>query len=77
MNLEELSNLLCNMGIDEELFSIGKGGLPNERLCIAFCDKWQVYYSERGRKSGLKEFNSEVEACEYFLKKIKRYAKVD
>ena len=43
-------------------------------LCIVKEDKWQVYYSERGNKSGLKIFETETEACEYFLGEIKRYA---
>ena len=38
------------------------GGLPNEKLCIVKEDKWQVYYSERGNKSGLKIFETETEA---------------
>ena len=51
------------------------GGLPNEKLCIAKEDKWQVYYSEHGSKSGLKLFETESEACEFFLRKMKRYAR--
>ena len=43
--------------------------------CIAKEDKWQVYYSERGSKSGLKLFETESEACEFFLRKMKRYAR--
>lgn len=62
------------MDIPEDLYSIMTGGLPNEKLCIVKEDKWQVYYSERGRKSGLKTFETEAEACEYFFRKIKRYA---
>lgn len=42
--------------------------------CIVREDKWKVYYSERGSKNGLKTFETETEACEYFLRKMKRYA---
>ena len=59
---------------DMERLPIMTGGLPNEKLCIVKEDKWQVYYSERGNKSGLKIFETETEACEYFLGEIKRYA---
>lgn len=38
-------------------------------------EAWQVYYSERGRKTGLRKFDTEKEACEYFLINMKRYAK--
>lgn len=62
------------MEISGDLYSIMTGGLPNENLCIVKDGKWQVYYSERGNKSGLKIFETETEACEYFLHKIKRYA---
>lgn len=51
------------------------GGLPNERLCMVKENYWQVYYSERGLKTGLREFQTESEACEYFLEKMKRYLK--
>ena len=33
-------------------------------------------YSERGRKSGLKVFDTETEACEFFLRKMKRYSTI-
>ncbi len=67
--------MLNEFRVPEDLYSIRVGGLPNEKLCIVKEDKWQIYYSERGRKTGLKEFKSESEACEYFLEKMKRYAK--
>ena len=75
MTIDELEEYLNEIGIKKDLYSIMKGGLPNERLCIVKEDAWQVYYSERGRKSGIKNFNSESEACEYFINKIKRYVK--
>lgn len=39
--------------------------------CASFCleeinNKWEVYYTERGSKFNIKEFDSETEACEYF-----------
>lgn len=76
MTIFELEHKLKELGIPNDLFSIMEGGLPNEKLCIVKGDVWQVYYSERGQKSGLKEFETETEACEYFLGKIKRYAQV-
>ena len=72
MTIIELERELLQLGISDDLYSIMTGGLPNEKLCIVKEDKWQVYYSERGNKSGLKIF--ETEACEYFLRKLKRYA---
>ncbi|MGN0355035.1 MAG: hypothetical protein ACI4EI_08155 [Muricoprocola sp.] len=76
MTIEDLSSTLNKMNIPKDLYSIMTGGLPNEKLCIVKEDKWQVYYSERGHKSGLKIFETEEEACEYFLDKIKRYVNI-
>ena len=75
MTVEQLEKELEMMEIPQELYSIMVGGLPNEKLCIAKEDKWQVYYSEHGSKSGLKLFETESEAWEFFLRKMKRYAR--
>lgn len=49
------------------------GGLPNEAYTIEFaCGRWWTYYSERGLRSGLREFASESEACETFLRDVLR-----
>ena len=74
MTVAQLEKELKMMGIPKELYSIMVGGLPNEKLCIVKEDTWQVYYSERGNKSGLKIFETESDACEFFLRKTKRYA---
>ena len=74
MTVAQLEKELKMMEIPKELYSIMVGGLPNEKLCIVKEDTWQVYYSERGNKSGLKKFETESDACEFFLRKMKRYA---
>lgn len=74
MTVAQLEKELEMMEIPNELYSIMVGGLPNEKLCLVKEDTWQVYYSERGNKSGLKVFETESEACEFFLRKMKRYA---
>lgn len=76
MTIIELESELEQMGVPSDFYSIMIGGLPNEKLCIVREDKWKVYYSERGSKNGLKTFETETEteACEYFLRKMKRYA---
>ncbi|NLK78583.1 MAG: hypothetical protein GX284_12950 [Clostridiales bacterium] len=76
MTIKELEQELEQIGVPKDLYSIMIGGLPNEKLCIVREGKWQVYYSERGNKSGLKVFETETEACEFFLRKMKRYATV-
>lgn len=74
MNVNELKETLVSLNISDKYYSILTGGLPNEKLCIVNNEVWAVYYSERGQKTGLKEFSSEAEACEYFLRKLLRYS---
>ncbi|AEH46502.1 MULTISPECIES: hypothetical protein [Anoxybacillaceae] len=70
MKKDELHQLLLDLDVPKDLYSL-KGGLPNEALCLnKEGSVWEVYYSERGVKSQLKIFKSEEEACEYFYKTI-------
>ena len=68
MNKGELENKLASLNIDPTAYCLS-GGLPNERLVLnqEQDGAWEVYYSERGRKSGLRVFNSEENAIQYFL----------
>lgn len=72
MKVNELKKRLDEIGVSEDVYSIMFGGLPNERLCIVKEEMWKVYYSERGRRSGEKFFETEEEACEYFFELLKR-----
>ena len=75
MKVTELQNILQSWKVSDQLYSIMIGGLPNEKLCLVQLSEkeWEVYYSERGKKTGIKVFSSEDEACEYFLQKMARY----
>lgn len=58
------------------MYSLLKGGYPNEAFCLINTeDGWEVYYSERGQKSGYRRFSSESEACEYMERKLMKYAR--
>ena len=72
MNLQELKGKLDDLKISSELYSL-QGGLPNEKLCIVKEDNWKIYYSERGNRTGEKEYETEEEACDVFLRKVKCY----
>ncbi len=74
MTVNELDNKLVEIGVPQNLYSIMIGGLPNERLCIVKEEKWQVYYSERGKKVGQKNFETEEDACGYFYEQMRRYS---
>lgn len=66
MNKKVLKGKLLKENIPEDLYSL-EGGLPNEAYCLnQNRDIWEVYYSERGKKTELKTFTSEDEACVYF-----------
>lgn len=71
MTKSELLQRLRSEHIPERYYSLD-GGMPPERWVLAKSKSgWEVYYSERGEKSGLKVFNSEHDACEHFCKELK------
>lgn len=75
MNSRELEITLQKIGVPHEYYSILQGGLPNEKLCLINSEgTWEVFYSERGIKSGTRIFTDEESACAYFFEKIKIYA---
>lgn len=68
MTKKELEQKLIEKNIQRDLYALD-GGLPNEAYCLNYNHKrniWEVYYSERGQKTGLKSFDKEEEACNYF-----------
>lgn len=71
MTKPELRERLLRENVPEQCYSLD-GGLPDECYCLAKTKNgWEVYYSERGEKAGLKQFTSEHEACEYFYQRLK------
>ena len=67
MNRADLLMELERAGIPKDCYCLN-GGLPSEAYCLDWADgTWEVYYSERGVKSGLKSFTRECDACAYFL----------
>ncbi len=71
MTKVELENRLKSENVPKEMYSLD-GGLPGECLCLGRTGLvWEVYYSERGLKTDLKQFASEHDACEYFYQRLK------
>ncbi len=74
MKVKELFDKLNNnIRIPKDAFAIIDGGyqFPSETYCLNMInEKFEYYYSERGIKTGLKEFDTENEACEYFYNKL-------
>ena len=76
MTILELEKSLQKIKVPNNCYSIMKGGLPNEMLCLTKEGEiWSVYYSERGNRTRLTAFKSESEACIYFYNKLKVYGR--
>ncbi len=76
MTVEEIKKRFNEIGVPDDLYSLLIGGFPNEAYClIKNEDGWEVYYSERGQKSDVQQFENESEACEYLLEELKPYAR--
>jgi hypothetical protein len=75
LNKKELQERLNLEKISTDVYSLN-GGLPNERFCLGqIAGKWEIYYSERGDKTGLVTFDKETEACEYFYRELHKMLK--
>jgi hypothetical protein len=69
---EQVKQILIHNHVPEDSYSLEGGFLP-ERYCLSEVGyKWEVYYSERGLKSGLRQFDTEAEACDYFLIQLRK-----
>ncbi|WP_144815981.1 hypothetical protein [Enterobacter sp. DE0047] len=74
MKKYDLKKILEEEGVSKSLYCLD-GGLPNEKLCLDYeGNKWLVYYSERGCRTGLESFMNEDDACCYIYKLIKTIA---
>ncbi|WP_338874936.1 hypothetical protein WBJ53_04880 [Spirosoma sp. SC4-14] len=77
MNKRALTVLFEQQQIPKDMYSLA-GGLPNDAYCLQQTSQgWEVYYSERGIKSGLVFFPDEETACSYLysliLSEVKKY----
>ena len=73
MNVQALAEILRNEGFRESAYSLHAAFVqPDEALCLRNEDgAWQVFYSERGLKTGQRDFPSEADACMYFLNQMR------
>lgn len=72
-NKVTLENELKKRGIKRDSYSLdeSEGYYVDDKICLRESyGRWTVFYSEIGRQPDEKEFNSEDEACEYFLNLI-------
>ena len=73
MNKDELKAILEAEGIKSMFYSLN-GVRYDECLVLENPNVgcWNVYYSERGSKTGLREFGSEDESCRHILFLLRR-----
>jgi len=72
MNTSELLNELQKLGIPSSWYLVGDKGITDDKIVLRLTDnQWSVYYSDRGGKYKLKTFETEEEACNEVLLRIK------
>ena len=70
MTVADLLKRLQARRIREDSFSID-GGLSHDKHVLGKRGAgWEVYYSERGEKFDVEEFETEAEACECILHRL-------
>lgn len=70
INSNSLKEKLETQKVPKSYYRIGSYG--EEALCIVFeNNQWVVFEGERGQKYNLHAFESESEACNYFLRRIR------
>ena len=73
MNISDIGHEMAILNIPSNAFSIGDP-TQDESLCIREKNgHWEVFYFERGIKTGLRIFKEEHEACCNFLSTIKSW----
>jgi len=76
MNLTELKNALDAAGVEQRVYSFSSDGYGEVYRLVPIRDMlgdgWEIYYAERGCKTGQLVFRSESEACSEFLRWILR-----
>ena len=76
MNIEELRRFFDINYVPKDLYSLN-GGFPSEAYCIDKVEEqWEVYYSERGKKSQVVKFDTENDACLYLQSMIRKVLKL-
>jgi hypothetical protein len=72
MNRRDLEAAAAREGIRRSTFCL-EGGLPPERYVLSEGPNgWEVYYSERGERTGVVRFDTEDEACDHLLMRLVR-----
>jgi hypothetical protein len=69
MTTAQLKQKLIDMEISPVVYSLD-GDFPNDAFVLSKNEtNWSIYYAERGLKMNEIFFETENEACDYFIKK--------
>ena len=74
MNIKELENEIESLGIDPENINIGERGRYDAcfNLLHKKSGKWEIFYGEQGKTFDAQSFDTEEEACDAFVKLLRR-----
>jgi len=76
MNRKELKIKLNELNIPEHSYSL-YGGVDILKTILEWGNKWRIHeIDERGNDLEIAVFNTEEEACEYFLKIMEKHSKI-
>lgn len=70
MKKDELKRALEDKRVPKELYNLDGTGRNDERFCLQFNNKWEVYFCERGIKTTDLIFDTEEEACQYIFETL-------
>ncbi len=72
MNKKELHAKLDLLGVAFHEYSLEGELIPDNIVLYNSYNKWEVFFfDERGNRNDVKEFDSEIEACEHIYKLFK------
>lgn len=73
MRVEDLRDLLLRSQVPDDAYTLDEGAAVNEAYVLARDGgEWTVYYSERGRRTDERRFDSEDGACTEMLRRLQR-----
>lgn len=71
MNKKDFKKSTRKLHIPDFLYNIDGTGRDDERFCLVRAgERWNVYYSERGKKTTDKYFDTESDGLEYILSEL-------
>jgi hypothetical protein len=74
MNKDELKRILLDEHVRTDAYDLDGGRGSEQYTLRESSGQWSVFYSERGLQTGLRQFYTENDACEYMLELLRNDA---